>query len=138
MWDLFSNSFLQENGTTETEKKGEDAAEEKSESTTAEEPKPEAAKKVDEWRVCGIKLVDSKKKEQSVGVLEGDNVKSSTYELEKGEFITEILGLFNKDKVAGLEGRGKHRKEMLAQVHLYTLIYTICIFNTLKFKKKVF
>jgi len=111
---LVTPEVNQENGTTETEKKGEDA-EEKSESTTAEEPKPEAAKKVDEWRVCGIKLVDSKKKEQSVGVLEGDNVKSSTYELEKGEFITEILGLFNKDKVAGLEGRGKHRKEMLAQ-----------------------
>ena len=34
-----------------------------------------------------------------LGVLEGDSVKSSTYELEKGEFITEILGLFNKESI---------------------------------------
>lgn len=79
----------------------------------ADEKEEEEEEENMEWRVCGIKIT-SGEKELTLGVLEGEGVRSKEYVLEEGEFITEIAAHFEKEKVSSLDGRGK-RKEMVAK-----------------------
>jgi len=65
-----------------------------------------------EWVLCGITVSDGTE-DLSIGRTSG-KVKSKKLTLNPKEFITEVYGHFEKEKVAALDARGK-KKELVAQ-----------------------
>jgi len=65
-----------------------------------------------EWVLCGMTLSDGSE-DLSLGRTTG-KVKSKKLTLNPKEFITEVYGHFEKEKVAALDARGK-KKELAAQ-----------------------